>query len=405
MRSTTWTITSLALSSLACGDSPTAPTREITLSFCHVWAAYQNGGEAWTVLPSASGAATFRATQRLAIATVSDPLAPFVEIHYLTTEQAEATFTCGAPQASTKRLNGSVAGVAAGGRVVISMGRNVVAPNATFPTFQISAVGDGPADLVATHHPPSPADPPSDRADKIIIRRGENYADGAAMPVLDFSSSETFAPQSNTLTLDGVTLGGTMFVQTDMTTQRGAYADLLFDIFYQGSAAVPTYSLPASRLADGDLHRAIVQTGGKRIEFFYRTPADRTVSFGPAASTPTFTTSGLPPDEVMRFDVAAQPEYGSQIRLELVTPQPSTSNTTIVITATKEYFGRTPTTWSLVVPDLTDLPGFSSLWRLSSGGKAWNLNVTGLPYGFSPASAHDGDVLRYAGASGIVQIP
>jgi hypothetical protein len=403
-----WIIAALALITVACGgDSLTAPTREITLCFFGQWAGYRNEGQRWTEFPSL-GQVTFAATERLAIATVSfgggpGSTSPVVEIWYLTAEQAEATFLCTPPQLPTKPLNGSVAGVAVGGRVVISMGRDVRSASASFPTFQISAPADGPSDLAAAHHPATTSDPPSDVADKVIIRRGENYAAGATMPALDFSSAEPFAPQSNTLTLQGATLDGTFYVQTTMTTQRGAYTDLRFDILYQGSATVTTTSVPASRLVDGDLHRAVVQGGGKRVDLFYRNPADRTASFGPALNEAVLT-SPRSSDEALRFEVVAQPEYGSQVGLELATPQPSTSNTTIVIRATKEHTRGTPTTWHLVVPDLTTLPGFSPTWTLPPGGVGWILNATGLPYRFSATSAHDGDIYRSADANGVVQI-
>jgi hypothetical protein len=403
------TIAALSLCAAACDDSVTAPTREITLYFCAAWAAYQNEGESWESFPSAPREVTFTATERLAIATVSrvGPQAePLLEIHYLTAEQAEATFTCGAPESgtsSTKQLRGSVAGLSPGATVAISMGHGIATANATFPTFQVRAVRDGPADLIATHRPPFTSTPPSGRVDKIIIRRDENHVDGATMPVLDFSSFEAFAPQSNTLTIDGLSAGTTLSVQTHIMTGRGASSFLKYD-FDQSSAVVTTYSLPASRLADGDLHQANADTRNRSILFFYRDPTDRTLALGPVASTPVFTTTGSSSDQVVRIDVDAQPEYDSQISIILSHPQPSTSNNTVVIRATKEYFGGTPATWSLTLPDLIGVPGFSPLWGLSPGGNGWTLTVSGLPYGFSSGSARDGDVYRSASAFGVTLI-
>jgi hypothetical protein len=126
---------------------------------------------------------------------------------------------------------------------------------------------------------------------------------------------------------------------------------------------------------------------------------DRTLALGPAANRPVFTIPGGS-NLVLRIDVAAQPEYGSRISIVLAKPQPSTSNATVVITATKEYFGGTPSTWSLPFPDLTDVSGFFPLWTLSPNGNGWSLSVTGLPFDFSPASPRDGDAYRSASASG-----
>ncbi|MFN2566875.1 MAG: hypothetical protein ABR499_17900, partial [Gemmatimonadaceae bacterium] len=392
---------------VACGDPVTAPTREITLDFCGTWAAYQNDGGSWTSLPSAQGQVTFAATDRLAIATVSrvgPSLNPLLEVHYLTAEQAEATFTCGAATsepASTKQLRGSVAGLSTGATAAISMGRGVTSANASFPTFQVRAPRDGPADLIATHRPPFEPTPPSGRADKVIVRRGEDHADGATMPVLDFASSAGFAPQPNTLTIGGVPAGTTVSVQTQVTTARGATAFLKYE-FDQSTSVVTTHSLPATNVAEGDLHQTSVDTRDRSVLFFYRDPADRTVALGPVASTPVFTTPVGSSGQALRVDVTAQSVYGSQVSVVLTPPQPSTSGNMVVIRATKEYFGGTPAIWSLTLPDFTGVPGFSPLWGLAPGPNAWTLTVTGLPYRFSSESARDGEVYRSATAFGII---
>src|SRR5688500_17600923 len=147
----TCSIAALALSAVACGDS-TGPDDRITLYFCEVaWAAYQNEGEPWRSFSSTPREATFKATDRLAIATMNT-FSSQLTVYYLTAEQAKATFTCNAPPSgtiSTKQLHGSVAGVVSDGAASISMGRNVAVATAASPTFQVEAVGDGPADLIA----------------------------------------------------------------------------------------------------------------------------------------------------------------------------------------------------------------------------------------------------------------
>jgi hypothetical protein len=408
MRNTTWTIAALALSAVACGDSPTAPEREITLYFCETaWAAYQNEGEPWRSFPSTPREATFRATNRLAIATMNTSSSQ-LSVYYLTAEQAKATFTCNAPPSgtgSTKQLHGSVAGVASDATVSISMGRNLAAATPTSPTFQVDAVGDRAADLVATHNPPalnSPDSPLSIRTDKFIIRRGEDHANGATMPVLDFSSSEAFAAQANALTIDALPSSAANTVQAiqNVVTQRGAYAFLRYDL-YEGNNPVTTYSLPASRVADGDLHQIQVSTQGRTILFYYQSPADRTLSAGPTPFLPLFTEPASPSDHVVRIDVTSQPDYGSAITVDLNQFRP-TSNIFYRITATKEYLGGTPAKWSLTVPDLTSVPGFTPSWALSTGTTLWTVGVSGVPYGFSPATARDGDIYRSANVSSSV---
>lgn len=401
----------LALGAAACGggDGPTAlPKRQVTLYFCGLrWAAYRNEGESWTALTSAPQVASFEATDRLAIATVSQSgsSSPRLEVYYLTAEQAEATFVCGAPGSGAvpgKRLLGSVAGLASGATAWISMGRTITYVTASSPAFEVRAPLDGPADLVATHEPASGSSL-SARVDKVIIRRGETHGDGATMPVLDFSSPEAFAPQTTTLTVDGLTTAGPLTVYVGIRTGRDVTANLSYDIQHRGTVFT-TASVPESRLATGDLHTLSVGSFDRTLLYFYRTPADRRIALGPVAATPTFTIPGAA-GEVLRMSVASQADYAAQASVLFTPPQPATSGNTVVLTATREYFGGTPGTWSLVLPDLRGVSGFLSVWGPAAGGNAWTLTLSGFPNALSPSSAADGDIYRAASATGVITIP
>jgi hypothetical protein len=372
-----------------------------------MWAAYRNEGEPWTAFPSTSAGAlrdvTFTATGRLAIATVTNLGGPFsafdlrFDIRYLTSEQAEAAYTCvGLPRPSGKRLNGSVAGVSPENGVLISTGRGLATASALSPTFQIRAAESGPIDIVAVEHPPVPEVVVSTRVAKVIIRRGEDHAEGATMPVLDFSAAEAFAPQSNTLTIGGLSPGAPWAVHTNILTQRGAVVTLKYD-GGQTSTFLTTYSVPASRLGDGDVNYGFAVTSDRTMSFFYRNPADRTLAFGPAPSTPSVT-QAIPLEQIVRVDVPSQPEYGASISVALFIPQQATLHNTVSITATREYFGGTPATWSLVVPDLTGVSGFSPGWSPSPGPRGLELTVSSAPYPFAFTSGRDGDVFRTATA-------
>jgi hypothetical protein len=417
MRKNRLAIASLALSAVACGGDGTAPPREITrreitLDLCGIgWAAYRNEGEEWIPLSStlavAPGPVTFTATDRFALATVSgvtgpDAFSPRLDIHYMTADQAEAAFAC-AGLAPTVRLNGSVAGVGLENEVNVSTGHGFASASAINPTFQVRAAKEGPIDVVATERLPPSDSPPTGRVSKIIIRRGENHADGATMPVLDFSSPEAITPQSNTLTIGGVPGGTRVSMQTHIKTRRGAALNLRYDND-QASQVWTTYSVPASRLADGDVHQGYAYTTNRELWFIYRTAADRTLAFGPAPNTPTFTQAPSS-DQVLRIDLASQPEYGSWINIALSTADPSAFfPNAIAITVTREYLGGTPGMWSLVLPDLTGLPGYAPLWGLSPGARIWRLTASGAPHGFTLAAERDGDVYRRASAVGSLTI-
>ncbi len=402
-------ITAIALGVAACGgggDGPTGLTkREVTLYFCGItWAAYRNEGESWTTLPATPQVVVFGATDRLAIATVSRSggSSPRLDVHYLTAEQAEATFVCGAPGSvpTTKRLFGSVTGLASDATAWISMGpaTTYATPNGT--AFEVRAPADGTADLVATHEPFS--SPTSGRADKVIIRHGETHADGATMPVLDFSSTEAFAPQSSALTVDGF-FSGVLTVYGGVRTARGAVLTLAYDIEH-GSAVFTTLSVPESRLATGDLHLVSAATSDRSLLHWYQTPADRRVALGPSARIPGFAIPGGT-GEVLRLSVASQAEYAEQATVLFTPPQPATSGNTVVLTATKEYFGGTPGTWMLVLPDLRGVSGFMPIWGPAPGGNGWRLTVSSFPHGLSPSSPVDGDIYRTASATGVITIP
>jgi hypothetical protein len=63
----------------------------------------------------------------------------------------------------------------------------------------------------------------------------------------------------------------------------------------------------------------------------------------------------------------------------------------VTLLVTKEYFGGTPATWSIDVPDLTSVQGFPG-----EDFRASNLcgvaSLTNLPFVFAPRTTHDGDV-------------
>lgn len=394
----------LPLAAAACSDDLTGPEREITLNFCAEWVAYQNEGEAWTSLSRTSGPVSFVATERVGIATVSligPQGTPSLEIRYLTAEQAESTFTCGAATIAptTRELRGSVAGVGPDTAAFISTGLGGAIADAAFPSFFVQALRNDPFDLVAVRRVLVSSTPPSGRSDRIIIRRDENQPDGSTMPVLDFSSSdEAFAPEPNTLTVTGLAAGATMSVSTSIVTGGGAGVPLSFAID-QGNPTVTILSIPESRLVDGDLHETRVESGTRSLVLFHREPADRTIALGPLANTPVFARGGV--GESLRIEVASQPEYGSRISVSLVTSVPATQVNAISVTATKEFFGRTPATWVLPVPDFRGVPGFSPTWGFQPGGNHWSLLVTSFPYGSTAAAARDGDIFRTATGSGV----
>jgi hypothetical protein len=155
------------------------------------------------------------------------------------------------------------------------------------------------------------------------------------------------------------------------------------------------YSVPVSKLVNGDLQSVTVEGSSARTAtLYYRVPSDRTVVLGPVASVPVVTRTDTPRN--LLIEQQSQPEYGSQIRILICMPQPANPNTTATIVASKEYFGGTPATWSFTVPDFTSVQGFPASWPDPRGGTGCETTATDRPYLFSPRSAHDGDTHHLA---------
>jgi hypothetical protein len=341
----------------------------------------QNEGEDWVTIANGPTDATIEASERLIVATITSGSGGALTFYYLTRDQAQATFACSA--AGTKQLSGSVTGTS--GLTQIAMGSSTAGTGTLFTDFTLTNLPDGPLDLVATHR------------NTAIIRRRVSYPNGATIPVLDFSSAEAFGLQSHTLAIE---LNGLGFAQwtTTIMTNGGTSALLSFS----GPPCCTDgriYTLPASRQESGDLYHLRVTGGaggdGRLVERFYETPSNQAVAFGPPASRATLTTVTTA-GQLWRAEIPAQPEYGSQIELVVGAPQPSTNTTSIVIRASKEYFGGTPTSWAFTVPDLSSVAGFPSGWPSMPAPGGWRSSASDAPWEFSAWAARAGDVYRTA---------
>jgi hypothetical protein len=367
----------LVLCSVACGDS-TGALRLTSLCPQATWAGIQREGEPWQSIPADRSAVPLRAGERIGLARIrGDSL----QIFYVTTEQAEAGFTCDAPP--TKELHGTVQGIGGAftSTATIVMGNSLAfAAAGGLEDFTLRRAPNGAADLVATAFDVGP---------KTIIRRGVDYPDGSTMPVLDFSSSEGFALQTNTATVIGT--NSVDWSATEVVTQRGTQGRLRYSTTNTGTT-LPMYSVPESKLLAGELNSLSVAGALARVAtVFYRAPSDHTVQLGPPTSRPIITRTGTAPNQTLQVDAASQPEYGTQITLMLCTQAPLAVAMTVI--ATKEYFGGTPATWSFDVPDLLSVPGYPTFWPDPRQSGVCGVIVTDRPYLSSP---HDGDTYRSA---------
>jgi hypothetical protein len=388
-------ITFLALCTTACSDA-TGASNIVTLCPQATWAAIQVADKPWQPIPVTRSGLPLPQGERIGLARIRGAAFPdSLQIYYVTTEQAEATFSCSGDTPPTgsappaKDLHGIAVGTDTAGQVdvlgappaTITMGNRQAdaSPGVDYHLFQVPG---GPADLVATAFALGPA---------TIIRRGVNYPDGSTIPVLDFSSSEAFGLQANTVTVTGNTNNYELQVTSQIITQKGTQGVLRYQYPTRGTTTLPMYSVPEIKLLAGELNSLTVYAGYSLVTIFYRQPSDRTVDLGPSANLPTVTISGVGSDLTTRIDEISQPEYGSQIKLIFGPPQDATVNPNLTIIASKEYFGGTPATWTVTTPDFRTVEGFpSSFGDLRSSG-LYNMHVTDRPY---LAPDRDGAIYR-----------
>ena len=407
----------LALTAACGGDAPSepAPTAPLTLCAREQWMAYRNEDGGWTRLASGSlTPVTFEATERLAVASASGigmpNVTPHLRVDFLTAGQARRQFACpegGGPPITSGTVSGIAYGIASGGWAQLQYGgrSGVSTLRADDPRFSLWAL-DGDNDLVAARWPTDQLQP--DHADRAIVRRAQRYAAGSSI-ALDFASDEAFPLVPHTLSWTGPTA----HVQLNFLTAEGN--DLLLQSTVTGAVpadaprSAPLYSIPAARLAPGDLHQLAVGGDFRSVWLWYREPADRTITWGPPANEPAFRTVGTSPTVRLRMDVASQLEYGASISASLrqfaVTNGFLGATILVSMTATREYFGGTPREWTLEMPDLSRVPGFENVLGLRPGEYEWGFSVTSSPFGSGPADATDGMVIRRAWGAGAGTVP
>ena len=399
------------ISVASCADDPVAPPAPATsvrLCWAGDWLAIRNEGRAWTrVARQPDGSATFLATDRLAIARagLASP-SPWLRVEYVTAAQLVARQRdCGVGRMPpTGRVAGVVTGLPDQAHVeVMYGGRSHATASSYAPTFTLYAL-DGANDLLALRWPDMSAS-----ADRAILRRAQSYADGASV-TLDFGSAEAFPLATHTVRWTGPSAHVQVNFLTgqDVLYGRGAGNRnfLHSEVVGTGEASIAremiVRSLPADRLAPGDMHQLMLSSGSRSLLLFYHVPAERALVLGPPAAAPTFTTLATSPRLRFRADVPAQPEYGGSVHLHYApTIQPGmTVRPSLSLLMTREYLGATPATWRLEVPDLSGVDGLPSSVDIPPGDHEWWLYLSSAEYAWDAEDATDGQQVRHASREG-----
>ena len=355
------------------------------------WAAIQRENQPWQGIDATEARILLNAGEKIGLARWLPSYSPhsghFVEIFFVTAEQAQTAFPC--VSSSTKSLHGSAQGlepaaVAGNQGGYLSIGSSFT--DLYNGPFTMDGVPPGKTDLVASR---------LDAPPKTIIRRGVDYPNGSTISLLNFGSAEAVWLEPHTLTVNGANIIG-FVASSQIATERGTIGLISRDFARPGTTTrtLTMYSVPEGKVTNGEMQFFSVDPlDSRKAMVFYRHPADRTVTLGPDPTIATATHLGTAPNLTLRLDMPSQPEYGAQVTFFLCSAGASyySPGTTVTLLVTKEYFGGTPATWSINVPDLASVQGFPG-----EDFRASNLcgvgSLTNLPFVFAPRTTQDGDV-------------
>ena len=357
------------------------------------WIAYQNEGGRWTHLGGA-GSWTFKATPRLGVARfVAHPNGTGSSLHvaYLTAAQAARLFTCPAfPIPPDGMISGSIAGASDHFYAQVYLNGMTAYMSQDRSEWTVSAQ-PVPATLVAVRY-----DSMGNAmfADRLVVRRDQSYLPGTFVPLIDFASEESFAPQVNTASFAGARASLTVWY---ISNERVHLLSSVPPIDATPQSA-PLHSLPAVRLAEGDIHMAHLRMGELRsVDRYFRVGEDVTLSVGPELATPTLTTVATQPYRRIRVELPSQPQYDASVDVYLAQNAPaSNSSSDITLYTTREYFGGTPSVWALEVPDLSSIPGFQLVHAFAEGEFTWYVRATNARFDLNHRTAQDGETALHA---------
>lgn len=375
-----------------------------------LWVAVQNDNGPWTrVNAGANNSFTFPVTVKNGVAVVSKTGASYnTTVLYGTAAELTAVATGDAcltdAQTGTKVVNGTFSDVSLSPvfATVSIGGADTVFYSQGGPNYKMNDVPAGKRDLIGALHVFNQSNGFTG-LQSLIIRRDVNYANNATVPVIAFASTESFAPIQRVATLNNV--GADQgFTTESLMTINGLSAPFHSEI--TGSTTARYYSLPDSMLRPNDFHVIELDiappgnnpTSARFAVMYQHRAVVQTIDFGPALSTPTISSLGTAPYLRERAQLPSQSAYNGAAVAEF-----SQNGNSVGVIATANYFGGTPQSWTLDIPDLS-AAGYDPTWGLRGGGGTVDWNVTGVGGNallFLGAFPNDGDRLlgATAGAS------
>ena len=402
----------------ACSDytSPYAPppppppeVQTVSVTFCNLyaplWLGYQDGDGAWTrVTPTvANGNSVFQLSftaNRGAVATVllGSPGTTSLQVLYGTPEELTSIGLntpriCGPTPVRT--VLGTVAGVDTNERAIVRGGFGSVTVAHHGEDFALDHVPAGPRDIVAGRATLVAAG--DELLTRLILRRGVDLPDSASVGVLDFDAPGAFAPVVANVTFTGAGVDGA-FIFTQL---HSANSENQFSLPFPGASGLNQsyYALPEAQLAAGDLQELVATahddtpSAGRSVLWYFRSPVDRTLDFGPNIITPTFATVATTPSLRIRAHFEPQDAYDREAAVAYTSDGPS--GVAVLMTAA---YAALQGGYDLVTPELSGVAGFNPAWELHTDASVrWSANRMGgtLGLGIDPVPT-DGAIRRAA---------
>ncbi len=392
--------------------APPISGNAITLQYCAadapIWLAFQDGTSGtWTEVAPNSGTHTyqFNATNtRAGVASVDTAGTGFdLNVIYATATELNGIGTAsGFGQCGTKRVNGSIANVSASQAAFISLGYSTTfASPLTGTSFQLTDVPVGPQDLFAAR-----IDTATQRADKFILRRGLDIANNGSLPVLDFNASEAFNPGTGNVTLANIGADSAS-ISTIFTGNRGSAFGFVGTIsgYLAAAGAVAYDAIPGAQLNTGELQALFATTTSstsntRSAGIYFRTPANQTVTFGPALSTPTLTRLAGGGYSRVQAQLPVQSDYARSFTASF---SQSSANRSVSITATTAYTNGSA--WDVTIPAFSG-GGWLDTWGLLNGTPiSWDVTASGGALFLFDTSVPDGTTFRTAERSSTAPLP
>ena len=389
-----------------CPRVPAQTPIDLEIDFCSnnvpVWFAYQNIGEATTrVQPDAQGTMRFTAKNRVVLGMVWQVGADYhSEFIYASNEELQEISgrEC-LEQAGTKTVNGSVGGVTAGQLVMVGMGVANASLTGGNTSWSLTNLPDRPLDLIASRQNLTGT---TRSADRIILRRTQNLANNATVPVLDFTATESVAPALANAVVSGIFTNDFAYLQNYFFSQL----ETAHSLFYTENIDNSTIQIPAvpgALLATGDYHDLNLisinpdDASVRGVENFFRTPSNQTLALGPALEDPNITNIANTEYVRLRLSLPTQLSYNDAVSVDY-RQQQSISVTTVRMWATLGYLRQVVNNWIIDIPDLSGADGWQDAWGLKTGFPIeWTVTGYGgrsvLTMGALP---EEGEFIRYA---------